>query len=112
MASLDSADPGTQQERTSELVETCWQMRGLSGQVFECAVYRSDTGLELGVRYDSHPVSAVPLATIDEGRARAATLKGLVLDKGGFDEVTAQKDEARVFARSARRSGRAWRRHV
>jgi hypothetical protein len=69
-----------------ELLEMCWQMRGPSGTVFECAVYRADVGFELRVSRDQESVSTTPLASLEEGRARAARLKGMVLEKGGFEE--------------------------
>jgi hypothetical protein len=70
-----------------ELLEMCWQMRGPSGIVFECAVYRGDAGLELRVSCDKEAVSTALLASIEEGRARAARLKGMVLEEGGFEEL-------------------------
>ena len=71
-----------------ELLETCWQMRGPSGKVFECAIYRADVGLELRVGYDVNDrVTTAVVADIEMGRARAAKLKGLVLEKGGFEEL-------------------------
>ena len=69
-------------------LETFWQMRGSSGQVFACAMYRSDAGLELHVGFDhDDPISVVAINDVEEARARAAKLKGIVLEKGGFTEV-------------------------
>ena len=69
------------------LLETCWQMRGPSGVVFECGVYRGDDGLELRVCSNSETVNTAPLGSLEEGRARAARLKGMVCEKGGFEEL-------------------------
>ena len=69
------------------LLESCWQMRGPSGIVFECGVYRGDDGLELRVCSNSETVNSAPLESLEEGRARAARLKGMVCEKGGFEEL-------------------------
>jgi hypothetical protein len=50
-------------------------------------VYGADVGLELRVSYDNELLSTTPVVDIEEGGARAARLKGIVLEKGGFEEL-------------------------
>jgi len=87
MTIRDLSHSDKQTEPRAELLETCWQMRSPSGKVFECAVYRAGIGLELRISYDNEAWSRAALARIEEGRARAAKLKGIVLQKGGFQEL-------------------------
>lgn len=82
-----NASHSNEQTVSAHLLETCWQMRGPSGIVFKCAVYRGDLGLELRVCYNDEAVNTAPLVSLEEGRARAARLKGMVCEKGGFEEV-------------------------
>ena len=79
--------PPDQKPPRFELLETCWQLRGASGKVFDCAIYRTDAGLELRVGYDDEPVTTAILTDIEEGRTRAAKLRSIVHEKGGFEEL-------------------------
>jgi hypothetical protein len=91
--------------RCDEPVEVCWQMQGPSGHAFQCAVVRTKTGLAVRVSGDTH-LSLTPVAGLEEGRARAATLKRILLEDGEFEETVAaagvipQPGDYIVFMRS------------
>src|SRR5262245_11967990 len=87
MTSLGQSHSDEQTEARAGWLATCWQVRGPSGNVFECAVYRGDDGLELRVSRDNESVSTAAVASIEEGRARGARLKGMVLESGRFEEL-------------------------
>ena len=71
----------------AQLLESCWHMRGPAGIMLRCAVYRVQVSLELRIFYNNESVNVVPLENLEEGRARAATLKGMVCKRGGFTEL-------------------------
>jgi hypothetical protein len=80
-------------------------MRSRSGQIFHCTIVRTQTGLAVRVKGDAH-ISATPVTSLEEGRARAVMLKRVLLEDGEFEELTAasrvtpQPGDYIVFTRS------------
>ena len=72
------------------LVETCWRMRGLSGGVFTCGIYRADTGL-IEIRVSSGEESKVvfthALLDIDTARQVAMGWRTALTATGTFSEL-------------------------
>ena len=72
------------------LVETCWRMRGPSGGVFTCGIYRLDTGfIEVRVSgaEDSSLVFAHALLDIDTARRMAIGWRTTLIASGTFSEL-------------------------
>ena len=70
-----------------ELVAPCWRMRGPSGQVLSCAIYRTDAGLEVRAGYTDDVLRTRRALDIEDGQRWADTFRREVLNQGGFEEL-------------------------
>lgn len=70
-----------------DLVAPCWRMRGPSGHVLSCAIYRTDVGLEVRAGYAQDLLHSQRVFTVDEGHELAEKFRQTVLGKGGFEEL-------------------------
>jgi hypothetical protein len=73
-----------------ELIEVCWRVVGPSQHVIECAIFRTEIGLDVRVGYSVEDLIRSQFA-IEIGTARelAASWKRAAIEKG-FEEVTNQ----------------------
>lgn len=73
---------------TIGLLETAWMMKGPSGRILDCGIYRIATGLEVRCGYGPDDLLRSHL-TRELGTARdvAQEWRQAVLAKGGFTEV-------------------------
>jgi hypothetical protein len=71
------------------LLETCWRLRGPSGRILTCGVYRTDApGLEVRVGYSEEDLlRSQRTADIGSARELAEEWRQAVLAKGGFAHV-------------------------
>jgi hypothetical protein len=70
-----------------ELLEVRGQMRGLSGRVLSCGIYRTDLGLEAHCGYDEDLFRSEYAAEIGTAREVAEQCRQAVLAKGGLTEL-------------------------
>ena len=85
------AAPRAGRQRTARAIEIEWRIKGLSGRVLMCAIYRTDApGLEVRVGYDEDDVIWSQRVTdIEAGRRMAEKWRQAVLAKGGFEDADA-----------------------
>jgi hypothetical protein len=91
----DRMTPQPSREPLLEVVETCWRMRNLQKPDFilECGIYRTDTGLEVRAGYGAEDLLySLLVPSVRRGHERAAELRQLVIDKGGFEDLPARGD--------------------
>jgi hypothetical protein len=63
-------------------------MRGRSGHVFQCGIFQTATGLAVRVSEGADSrVSTTPVRNIEDGRARAAAFRRILLEDGEFEEL-------------------------
>ena len=86
-AKRKAARKGEPKAHGTARIETFWRVRGTSGHVFPCAVYRTEGALELRVGDEKEPISVVEVNDIDDARHRAENLKRLMIEQGHFEEV-------------------------
>jgi hypothetical protein len=73
-----------------DLVETCWRMKGPSGRVFACAIYRDAAapGLEVRCGYgEDDLLRSQRTPEIGAARELAEQWRQAVLAKGGCEEI-------------------------
>lgn len=71
-----------------EPLEPCWRMKGPSGKVLQCGVYRIATGLEVRCGYGEDDLLRSQLAPeIGTARDVAEQWRQAVIAKGGFVEL-------------------------
>jgi hypothetical protein len=71
-----------------EPLEVCWQMLDSAGALVQCAICQVGTGVAVCVCCDAdNRTSTTPVKDMEEGRARAATLKRILLEDGAFEET-------------------------
>lgn len=72
-----------------ERIEACWRIKGPSGKVFECGIYRTAApGVEVRAGYGEDDLLRSQLArNVDGARTIAEEWRQAVLAKGGFTEV-------------------------
>jgi len=66
----DRMTPRPPEEPRLELVVPCWRMRGPSGHVLSCAIYRTDAGLEVRVGYAQDLLRSQRVVDVQEGHSR------------------------------------------
>lgn len=81
--------PGRTDPAAPDLVELVWRVRGPSGKVLTCGIYRTTApGLEVRVGYSLDDILKTVLAPdVDVARAHAAEWRRLVLAKGSLEEL-------------------------
>jgi|SRR5688572_19886031 len=79
-----------------ERIETCWRMKGSSGKVLECGIYRTAArGVEVRCGYGEEDLLRSQLAReIGAARAIAEEWRQTVLAKGGFINVNGDGEGA------------------
>ena len=70
-----------------ELVAPCWRMRGPSGQVLSCAIYRTDGGLEVRAGYANDLLHSQRVFNEKAGFVYAERYRQAILAKGGFEDL-------------------------
>ena len=80
--------PRPPREPQLRIGETCWRMKGPSGRMLECGIYRVATGLEVRCGYGPDDLLRSQMAPdIGTARETAEQWRQAVLAKGGFEEL-------------------------
>jgi hypothetical protein len=79
--------PRPAEEPRLDLVVPCWRMRGPSGHVLSCAIYRTDMGLEVRCGYAQDLLRSQRVVDVREGHSVAEQFRRAVCAKGGFEEL-------------------------
>jgi hypothetical protein len=81
--------PGRTDPAAPQLLELVWQVRGPSGKLLACGIYRTAApGLEVRVGYSADNILKTVLAPdLEVARAHAADWRRLVLAKGSVKEL-------------------------
>ena len=74
-----------------ERLEVCWRMQSQHSQrVLSCGIYRTDLGLEVRCGYEPDDLLRSQYAAeMGSARELAAEWRQVVLEKGGFTEISA-----------------------
>jgi len=70
-----------------ELVAPCWRMRGPSGHVLSCAIYRIDVGLEVRAGYANELLHSQRVFNEEAAFVYAERYRQAILAKGEFEEL-------------------------
>ena len=69
-----------------EVVAPCWRMRGPSGQVLSCAIYRTDA-CEVRAGFANDLLHSQRVFSEEAGFVYAERYRQAILAKGGFEEL-------------------------
>ena len=75
------------QEPRLELVAPCRRMRGPSGHVLSCAIYRTDVGLEVRAGYANDLLHSQRVFSEEGGFVYAERYREAILGKDRFEEL-------------------------
>ena len=87
----DGASEGCCDPSGTQFLETCWRIKGPSGCVLECAVYRTDVAFEVRASYLGHDdiVRSEIRMALNAARELADQWRWRVLAKDGFELLRA-----------------------
>lgn len=98
----DRMRPRPKPEPRLDLIEVCWRVVGPNEKVIECAIYRTDVGLDVRVGYSvEHLIRSQFAVEIGTAREIAEGWKRAAMEKG-FEEVGGQmtdEDRQQIAAR-------------
>ena len=81
--------PAPTREAQLALVEMCWRMKGPSGRILDCGIYRIETGLEIRCGYGPDDLlRSQHAAEIGTARELAEQWRQAAIAKGGFSEAS------------------------
>lgn len=70
-----------------ELVEPQWRIKGPSGRVMHCGIFRTDAGLELRAGYGEDLLQSQSVLTVAKARELAGEWRETALAGRGFEEL-------------------------